>query len=224
VLRGLSASLGLLAVLINIDSVTVQSHAAKLNRSAVHSVVAGHNHSLLLLHHTALKTWGTALLGGAGWVGRRGESGGSSSSGGGRGVDTTANSACGGGGRSGSGDIGNLFEVRLGQIALRRVNGGGRNGRDYGMGGLGNGRLLGGSGRSHRCRSRSGGRWLGDRLGGLFGGLFDGLFGGGNRRRGLGLLLYRRSGWFGEKTRPPLLCALGNHTALRLGRFPFAFT
>ena len=216
-LRGLSAGLGLLAVFIDVNSVTVQSHATELNSSTVYCVIAGHNHSLLLFHHTALKAWGTALFGSAGRVCRRGEAGGSRGScGHSCGINTTANGACGGGGRSGGGCIGDLFEVRLSQVVLRRVNGGGRNGRDHGMSGLGDGCLLGGSGRRHRCGSGGGGRWLGDRLGGLLGD--------GNRRSGFGLLLHRRSRWFGKKTRPPLLCALRNHTALRLGRLPFGFS
>jgi hypothetical protein len=217
VLRGLSAGLGLLAVLINVNCVAVQAHATELNSSTVHSVVTGHDDSLLLLHDTALETRGPALLGSARRIGRRGETGGSSSGGSSSGVHTTANGAGGGRSGSGSGHIGNTFKVGLSQVVLELVGRGVRNGRNDGLSGLCDGGLLRSGG--HWSRFGSGGRsrngWFSDGLGRLLG----------SRSRGsrLRLLLRRRRGWFGEETSPPLLCSLGDHTTLgfrRLGGPP----
>jgi hypothetical protein len=214
VLRRLSAGLSLLAVLINIHSVTVQAHATELHSGTVHSVVAGHHNSLLLLHHTTLEARGTAsLLQAATWKsrwGRTGRSGSRRSSG----VKGATGSAGSSRSRCRSGNIGNLFEVGLGQVILGRLDGGLRNNRNGDFGGLGNGRLL-----------RGGGNGNGDRNGGGFGGLLllnNGLFrllGGSRGGSGFGSLLrlrWRRG--FGEETGPSLLCALGDHTGLGLSR------
>jgi hypothetical protein len=62
VLGGLSTSLGLLTVVINVHGITVQSHAAELHGRTVNGMVAGHNNSLLLLHDTTLEARGTGAL------------------------------------------------------------------------------------------------------------------------------------------------------------------
>jgi hypothetical protein len=62
VLRRLSAGLGLFAVVINIDRVTVESHATELHRGTIHGMVARHDHSLLLLHHATLEARHTTTL------------------------------------------------------------------------------------------------------------------------------------------------------------------
>lgn len=90
------------------------------------------------------------------------------------------------------------------------------------MSGLCDGGLLrssghNGFGRRNRCFRH------GFRCSGLLGGDGSGSRNG-SRCRGLRLLLHRRRGWFGEKTSPPLLSALGDHAALGVfHRFPIAF-
>jgi hypothetical protein len=214
VLRRLSAGLGLLTVLIDVHSVTVQAHATKLHGSTVHSVVAGHDNSLLLLHHTTLEAGSTAALlqsAAREGAGRRTGRSGSRHSGGVKGATDSAGSSCSG---RRSGNIGNLFEIGLGQVILGSLDGGLGNDGNGHFGGLGDGCLLCGGGDGN-----------GDRSGSGFGGLSllnDGLFGlfGGRSRSGLGSLLglgWRRRG-FGEEAGPSLLCALGDHTGLGLSR------
>jgi hypothetical protein len=214
VLRRLSAGLGLLAVLINVDSVAVQAHAAELHGGAVHSVVARHNDSLLLLHHTALESGGTAArlqsaTGEDAWVCTRGS--GSRRSGRIKGATDSAGGSCS---RRRSGDIGNLFEVGFGQIILWMLEVGLGNNRNGHFGGLAHGSLLCG-----------GGDGDGDGDGCRFGGLLllnnrhFGLHWSRDRSglRGLlGLRWWRRG--FGEEAGPSLLCALGDHTGLGLSR------
>lgn len=122
-LRGLGTSFSIFTVLINIDisSIAVQSHTAKLHCSPVDSVVSWHDNCFLLFHHTALGT-GSAntLLECAGGVGRCRSCGccGSSIVS----IKGAANGAsCGGCGSRGR-DIGNLRKIRLGQIILGSCN------------------------------------------------------------------------------------------------------
>jgi hypothetical protein len=214
VLRRLSAGLGLLAVLINVHSITVQAHATKLHGGTVDCVISGHDYGLLLLHNTALEAGSTAaLLQSATGKGAGGRTGRSSSrrSGGVKGATDSAGSSCSG---RRSGNIGNLFEVSLGQVILGGLDVGLGNDRNSHFGGLGNGRLLcgGGDGDGDRSRSGFGGfLLLSNRIFGLFGG---------RSGSGLGSLLrlrWRRRG-FGEEAGPSLLCALGDHTGLGLSR------
>jgi hypothetical protein len=57
VLRWLSASFCLFALFINVHGfITVQSHAAELDSSAIYSVIGRHNNGFLLFQNTALET------------------------------------------------------------------------------------------------------------------------------------------------------------------------
>jgi hypothetical protein len=56
VLRGLSACFSVFSVLVNINigSIAVQTHAAKLDSSTINGVVSRHDYSFLLFHDTTL--------------------------------------------------------------------------------------------------------------------------------------------------------------------------
>lgn len=122
VLRGLSTGLSFFSVLINVNigGISVQSHATKLDRSTIHSMVSWHDHSLLLFHHTTLSARGAcALLEGTRGVSSRSSAGGSGSRCKMSSVKGTAHGASCGSRGSRRRDIGDLGKVVLRQIILR---------------------------------------------------------------------------------------------------------
>jgi hypothetical protein len=60
VLRGLSTGFSVFSVLVNIDigSIAVQTHAAKLHSRTINGVVSRHDYSFLLFHDTTLRSGG----------------------------------------------------------------------------------------------------------------------------------------------------------------------
>ena len=63
-LRRLSTGFSVFSVFVNINirSLAIQSHAAKLHGSTIDGMVSRHNDSLLLFHDTALRSRSTDVL------------------------------------------------------------------------------------------------------------------------------------------------------------------